>query len=62
MKEEYFRTWQSIFPETQAVFEPTIEGAINLARQYGESSGAQTLITGSLYLVGGALRVLEPEV
>ena len=62
IKENYFRTWHSIFPETQAIFEPTIEGAINIARQYGEPSGAQILITGSLYLVGGALRVLEPDV
>lgn len=62
MREEYLKTWHSVFPETQAIFEPTIEGAINLARQYGEPTGAQTLITGSLYLMGGALRILEPEV
>jgi len=61
MKESYIRIWHSILPETPAVFEPTIEGAINAARTYGESNGGQVLITGSLHLVGGALRVLEPE-
>lgn len=62
MKDSYLKIWHSIFPEIQAVFEPTIEGAINIVRQHGEANGAQTLITGSLNLMGGALRVLEPEV
>lgn len=62
MKDIYLKTWHGIFPDTPAIFEPTIEGAINIARQYGEPNGVQTLITGSLYLVGGALRVLEPEI
>lgn len=41
--------------------ERTIEGALNLARRIGDrDNGMQTLITGSLHLVGGALCLLEP--
>ena len=43
-------------------FELSIEGALNLAKKIGdENGGMQTLITGSLYLIGGALRLLEPN-
>ncbi len=62
MKEKYFRAWHDIVPETPSIFEPTIEGAINAAKAYGELDGGQVLVTGSLYLVGGALRILEPAV
>lgn len=62
MKENYFRAWHNIVPETPSIFEPTIEGAINAARTYGELSGGQVLVTGSLHLVGGALRILEPVI
>ena len=61
MRDEYLEVWQDVFPETPAVFEPTIEDAINVAKTSTESNGCQVFITGSLYLVGGALRVLEPE-
>ena len=61
MKDDYSEAWYSIFPDIPAIFEPTIGGAIITARQCGGSSGAQTFITGSLHLVGGALWVLEPE-
>lgn len=41
--------------------EPTIEGALELAKKLcNQSNGMQTFITGSLYLVGGALLFLEP--
>lgn len=41
----------------------TIEEAIQLARTMGASGGqSQVLITGSLYLIGGALKILQPRV
>ena len=60
MREAYTRVWHSNFPDTPAVFEPTIEGAIDTARTSEESDSGQVLVTGSLYLVGGVLRILEP--
>jgi folylpolyglutamate synthase len=55
---------QKIDPEAQVFTEDTIEGALNLARkigeQHGSAGGMQTLITGSLHLVGGALNILRP--
>ncbi len=61
MKESLIETWHSVFPDIPAVFEPTIEEAIDAARTYCGPDGGQILITGSLCLVGGALRILEPE-
>ena len=62
MQEQYIAAWQSIFPNTQTAFEPTVEGALNMAKSLDQGLGTQTLITGSLYLVGAALRILEPNV
>jgi hypothetical protein len=61
----YRHIWkQTIDPEAQVFTEDTIEGALNLARKIGEQNGGglgmQTLITGSLHLVGGALNLLKP--
>ena len=60
MRERYINICHGVLPETHTVFEPTIEGAINVAKNYGEPGGGQVFITGSLHLVGGALRVLDP--
>ncbi|KAL9630732.1 MAG: hypothetical protein Q9164_006269, partial [Protoblastenia rupestris] len=59
MQKEYMDAWKSILPQTQATFESTIEGAINLARSLDQGTGMQILVTGSQHLVGGALRLLE---
>lgn len=64
VQETYVKAWKSIDPDVGGVsIEPTIEGALNLARKLGDqdSNGMQTLITGSLYLVGGALSFLQPN-
>ena len=61
MQERYLDIWASIYPDTKKSFQPTIEGALQLARSLDQGSGTCTLITGSLYLVGGALRLLQPE-
>ena len=62
-RSDYIQAWQSVHPLVDMHVEPTIEGALNLARQIGNQNGngTQTLITGSLYLVGGALSILQPS-
>ena len=62
LQEQYSDAWKSIFPKTQTAFEPTVEGALKLARSFDEGFGTQTLVTGSLYLVGATLRLLESHV
>lgn len=48
-------------PKAAIIKEQTIEGALNTARRIGEEKGGmQTLVTGSLHLVGGALNLLRP--
>ena len=62
MESEYTKAWKSVDPLVDIVVEPTIEGALNLARKIGDQgNGMQTLVTGSLYLVGGALSILQPN-
>lgn len=58
--EDYSKIWKSIAPDTHIFFEPTIRGALMTTRKIGEERGSMhALITGSLYLVGGALSVLR---
>ena len=53
--------WKRTQPDTNILFEPTIQGALEIARKIGEEHGGmQSLITGSLHLVGGALGLLQP--
>ncbi|KAK5126779.1 hypothetical protein LTR85_009713 [Meristemomyces frigidus] len=60
--ELFHETWKKVQPETQIWGEPTIQGAIERARQLGGGvEEVQTLITGSQHLVGPALRVLKFE-
>ncbi|MCJ1264916.1 hypothetical protein MMC22_004791 [Lobaria immixta] len=64
LQETYVKAWKSIDPDVGGIsIESTIEGTLNLARKLGDqdSNGMQTLITGSLYLVGGALSFLQPN-
>ena len=54
--------WSSLDPSANVMLIPSIEEAINKARELAESAGGpqwQALITGSLHLVGGALGILE---
>ena len=49
-------------PGANISIEPTIEGALNLARRVGDQdNGMQALVTGSLHLVGSALSLLQPN-
>ena len=57
---DYGIVWNAINPEVEFSIKPTIEEALELAREIGNRGrGMQTLVTGSLYLVGGALTILE---
>ena len=59
--ERYEQTWRNIDAKAEISIEPTIEGALEIAKTIGDRGNRmQTLITGSLYLVGGALLFLEP--
>lgn len=60
LQQQYVHAWREYQTDAQVSVEPTVEGALNLARKADRGAGMQTLITGSLYLVGSALRLLEP--
>ncbi|KAL9119551.1 MAG: hypothetical protein Q9187_003896 [Circinaria calcarea] len=62
VQERYAEIWRTIDPDAEISLERTIEGALNLARRIGDrGNGMQTLVTGSLHLVSGALSLLEPN-
>lgn len=60
VQQQYIQAWREYQTDAQVSVEPTVEGALNLAKMADRGAGMQTLITGSLYLVGSALRLLEP--
>ena len=60
MQRQYTQAWREYWPDTGVSVELTVEGALSLARASDRGAGIHTLITGSLYLVGSALRLLEP--
>lgn len=48
-------------PEAAVSIEPSVEAAIRRARHIsGQEGGMNVFVTGSLFLVGGALNVLRP--
>lgn len=55
--------WNRYQPGSKVSAEPGIESALKTVRALaeGQKRGARTLITGSLYLVGGALYHLEKQ-
>ncbi|KAK0383937.1 hypothetical protein NLU13_8028 [Sarocladium strictum] len=60
--EEMTRIWHRYQPESVVVAEPGIESALARIRELVEKGkNVQTLVTGSLYLVGGALYHLEKQ-
>lgn len=60
LRKDYIDAYRNIDPDARISIEPTIEGALSLAREIGSrDNGMQALVTGSLYLIGGALRLLE---
>jgi folylpolyglutamate synthase len=62
-RDVYSAIWKRTQPNANILFEPTIQGALEIARKIGKEHGSmQTLITGSLRLVGGALGLLQPYV
>jgi folylpolyglutamate synthase len=62
LHESYTNAWRSSDPVAEISIEPAIDGAIERARDIGfRHNGMQSLLTGSLRLVGGALRLLEGD-
>jgi folylpolyglutamate synthase len=56
----YAEIWKRAQPDSNILFEPTIRGALETARKLSKDYGTmQTLVTGSLFLVGGALSLLQ---
>jgi folylpolyglutamate synthase len=56
----YAEIWKRVQPNSAILLEPTIQGAVEMARGIGrDHGGMQTLVTGSQYLVGGALTHLQ---
>jgi hypothetical protein len=63
LQDVYSAIWKRIQPDTIILFKPTIQGALEIVREIGnEYGGVQSLVTGSLYLVGTALGLLQPYV
>ena len=61
LQQEYIQAWRDYHPDSKVSVELTVEGALALAQAADHGAGMNTLITGSLHLVGSALRILEPE-
>jgi len=62
MLECYTKVWKDFDPKAEVSLERTIEGALKLAREISDrDNGMQTLVTGSLHIVSGALRLLEQD-
>ena len=55
----YAEIWRTLDNNTEVITTATIEEAMTRAQEIGAANGMQTLITGSLYLVGGALYIIE---
>ena len=57
----YSELWIKKDPEAVIVRQDAIEGAIHFVKNIGGGNHeTETLITGSLHLVGGALNILQP--
>ncbi len=59
--ERYVQVWKNLDHRATISRERTIKEALHRAREIGDQNdGMQTLVTGSLHLVSGALYLLEP--
>ena len=62
VQEHYAEVWRDVDHKATVSRERTIEGALHRAKEIGDQNdGMQTLVTGSLHLVSGALCLLEPD-
>lgn len=59
LQQHYIQAWKEYQPEAEVSVGLAVEGALGLARAKDRGAGMHTLITGSLHLVGSALRLLE---
>jgi folylpolyglutamate synthase len=62
VQQHYAEVWKNLDPQATISRTRTIEEALHRAREIGDQEdGMQTLVTGSLHLVSGALCLLEPD-
>ena len=62
IQRSYNELWKRLDPDTDIKETSTIEEALGLASKISDQySRMQALITGSQHLVGGALRILKPN-
>ena len=59
IQRRYADVLNDLDPRVQTQVAASMSEAISLARDIGQEHGMQTLITGSLHLVGAALACLE---
>lgn len=58
--DEYMKPWKRVYPKSTVRKVSSIESALELAKKIGtQEHYMHVLITGSLHVVGGALRVLD---
>ena len=58
--DEYIKPWAETYPESKIQKVRSIESALELARKIGgQDIATHVLITGSLHVVGEALRILD---
>lgn len=57
--DQYIKPWKMTYLDSEVQKVPNIESALELVRKIGaQKSATHVLITGSLHLVGDALRIL----
>lgn len=57
--DEYMKPWARAYPRSKIQKVPSIESALELAKKIGwQENATHVLITGSLHVVGEALRIL----
>jgi hypothetical protein len=63
IQQEYIKAWKSVDQKAEISIQPFVEEAVSLVKKIGNrDNGMQALVTGSLYLVDGALFLLHPNI
>lgn len=59
--QRYFEIWKRFYPSSVIEVTPNVEDALRIAKEFrDEGDEIHVLVTGSLYLVGAALSLLQP--
>lgn len=60
-QKSFEKVWRMLDQSAKIFHEPTIEDALSTAKNISnQGNGVQVLVTGSLYLVGSVLSILQP--